>query len=165
MLFWKIGSSSLKDRINFDLCFVAIIAVCIVYILSLISIKLFKLSSYQSGTFSQACYRFNTYLGMALIINTLGEPGAWNFGILAGFIIPTINALAVSTLIWQSGHDVLLKKIDFMVKALLSNPLIIGCAAGIIFSKFNLDGVVKSPIYCVVAFFQTLGILHVLPRI
>jgi len=32
-------------------------------------------------------------------------------------------------------------------------------------SKFvNLDGVVESPIYCVAAVFQTLGILHVLPR-
>ncbi len=28
----------------------------------------------------------------------------------------------------------------------------------------SIDGVVKSPIYCVVAVFQTLGILHVLPR-
>ncbi len=28
-------------------------------------------------------------------------------------------------------------------------------------AKINLDGVVKSPIYCVVGFFQTLGILHV----
>ena len=28
----------------------------------------------------------------------------------------------------------------------------------------KIDGVVKSPIYCVVAVFQELGILHVLPR-
>ena len=28
----------------------------------------------------------------------------------------------------------------------------------------NIDGVVESPIYCVAAVFQTLGILHVLPR-
>jgi len=28
----------------------------------------------------------------------------------------------------------------------------------------HTDGVVKSPIYCVVVFFQTLGILHVWPR-
>ena len=29
---------------------------------------------------------------------------------------------------------------------------------------FMVDGVVKSPIYCVVAFFQSLGILHVYLR-
>jgi len=28
----------------------------------------------------------------------------------------------------------------------------------------KLDGVVESPIYCVASAFQTLGILHVLPR-
>jgi len=28
----------------------------------------------------------------------------------------------------------------------------------------TIDGVVKNPIYCVVVFFQTLGILHVWPR-
>ena len=30
--------------------------------------------------------------------------------------------------------------------------------------KNNIDGVVESPIYCVAAVFQKLGILHVLPR-
>jgi hypothetical protein len=37
------------------------------------------------------------------------------------------------------------------IKAVKSTPL-------------SFDGVVKSPIYCVAAVFQTLGILHVLPR-
>jgi hypothetical protein len=31
-------------------------------------------------------------------------------------------------------------------------------------SSPKTDGVVKSPIYCVVVFLQTLGILHVWPR-
>lgn len=140
MLFWKIGGSSSKDGFSIDLCFTAIIAVGIIYVLSLISMKIFSISNYQAGTFSQACYRFNTYLGMAVLINTLGEPGIINFGILLGFIIPIINVLAVATLIWHSGHELDLKeKINFMIKALVSNPLIIGCAAGIIFSKFNLQ--------------------------
>ncbi len=144
MLFWKIGGSSSKGGISIGLCVAAIIAVCIVYILSLISMKIFKISSFQAGTFSQACYRFNTYLGMAILINTLGEPGVLNFGILLGFIIPIINVFAVATLIWHSGHELDLKeKINFMIKALVSNPLIIGCVAGIIFSKFNL----KFPVF------------------
>ena len=33
-----------------------------------------------------------------------------------------------------------------------------------IISRNYFDGVVESPIYCVAAVFQTLGILHVLPR-
>jgi hypothetical protein len=34
-----------------------------------------------------------------------------------------------------------------------------------ILSTLNFDGVVESSIYCVAAVFQTLGILHVLPRL
>jgi len=135
MLFWKIGGSSSKEGISIGLFLAAVIAVCIVYILSLVSMKLFKISSYQSGAFSQACYRFNSYLGMAIVLNILNEQGARHFGILAGFIIPVINILAVSTLIWFSGNELRFKaKIDFLIKALISNPLIIGCVAGIFFA-------------------------------
>jgi len=35
---------------------------------------------------------------------------------------------------------------------------------GFIIYSYNIDGVVESPIYCVASVFQTLGILHVLPR-
>ena len=30
-------------------------------------------TSVSGGTFSQNCYRFNTYIGMAIVINALGE--------------------------------------------------------------------------------------------
>lgn len=135
MLFWKIGGSSSEGGISIDLCIASIIAVFIVYLLGLISMKIFKITSYQSGTFSQACYRFNTYLGMAIIINVLGEQGVRHFGILIGIVIPIINVLAVSTLIWHSGSGLgVRKKINFIIRALVSNPLILGCAAGIMFS-------------------------------
>jgi len=139
MLFWKIGSSSSKQGISLELLYAATIAVCIVYILSLLSIKIFKISSFKAGTFSQACYRFNTYIGMAIVINILGEPGIRHFGILISFIIPFINILAVSTLIWHSSSNLKFKtKATFLIKALVSNPLIIGCLAGIAFSRSNL---------------------------
>lgn len=139
MLFWKIGGSSSSGGVSVNLCLAAISAVCVIYIFSLLSMKIFKISHFQAGTFSQACYRFNTYLGMAVIINTLGEPGVRHFGILIGFLIPIINVFAVSTLIWHSGSELSFKeKIEFMIKALLSNPLIIGCVAGIIFSRIDL---------------------------
>jgi len=139
MLFWKIGGSSSKDEISIGLCLAAIIAICGIFIAGSISMKIFKISDFQSGTFSQSCYRFNTYLGVAIVMSTLGEPGVRHFGILIGMVIPLINVLAVSTLIWFSGNDMnFKKKMNFLVKALLSNPLIIGCVAGIFFSKLNI---------------------------
>jgi len=139
MLFWKIGSSSPDKGISIHLCAASIIVVIIVYILSLAAIWLFNISSFQAGTFSQACYRFNTYIGMAIVMNTLGESGIRYFGILIGFVIPIINVLAVSTLIWHSGKKGSVgQNTQFLLKALISNPLILGCMAGLIFSRFQL---------------------------
>ncbi|NOX33749.1 MAG: AEC family transporter [Deltaproteobacteria bacterium] len=136
MLFWKIGSSEPDKTISLNLCIASIMAVIIVYLLSLAAIRLFRISNFQAGSFSQACYRFNTYIGMAIVMNTLGESGIRYFGILIGFAIPIINVLAVSTLIWHSGKKGSTgQNLKSLLKALISNPLILGCAAGILFSR------------------------------
>ena len=139
MLFWKIGKTAPDTNDSFSLCMAAILAVVIVYLLSLLAIKLFHISSFQAGSFSQACYRFNTYIGMAVVMNALGETGARFFGVLIGFAIPIINVLAVSTLIWHSGKkQKIWRHAAHLLKALVSNPLIIGCIAGIFFSRSQL---------------------------
>ncbi|MBT3387924.1 MAG: AEC family transporter [Desulfobacula sp.] len=140
MLFWKIGSSTSDNGASVNLCTASILAVLIVYLLSLAAIRLFNISSFQAGTFSQACYRFNTYIGMAIVMNTLGESGIRSFGILIGFAIPIINVLAVSTLIWHSGKKGSIgQNTKYLLKALISNPLILGCMAGLFFSKFQFS--------------------------
>ena len=40
---------------------------------------------------------------MAVLINTFGQTGVQLFGILIGLIIPMINVLCVSILIWYGG--------------------------------------------------------------
>jgi len=140
MLFWKIGSSAPDKGVSFNLCTASILAVVVAYLISLAAIRMFHISDFQAGTFSQACYRFNSYIGMAIVMNTLGEQGIRYFGILIGFVIPIINVLAVSTLIWYSG-----KKrspgqhLKYLLKALISNPLILGCAAGLLFSNLRFS--------------------------
>jgi predicted permease len=136
MLFWKIGNSTGRDGFSAGLCLAGIMAVILVFGLSLIYIRKSRMIAFQAGSFSQACYRFNTYIGMAIVMNTLGEEGVRHFGILAGFAIPVINVLAVSVLIWHSDRNLEMKdKIYFFLRALISNPLILGCAAGFLVSK------------------------------
>ena len=140
MLFWKIGSAAPDTGTGFSLFLAGITAVFIVCVLSLIAIPVFGISRFQAGSFAQACYRFNTYIGMAVVMNALGEDGVRYFGILIGFAIPVINVLSVTTLIWFSGKK---QKISDhaarLIKALVSNPLIIGCLAGILFSRTSLE--------------------------
>ena len=137
LLFWKIGAAASDLIGDPGLYKAAICAVVSVYVLSSLYIKLFKVPAYQAGSFSQSCYRFNTYIGMAVILNALGENGARQFSILIGLIIPIINILAVSTLSWYSEKkESLPQRVRLTAKALISNPLIIACIAGIVYWKF-----------------------------
>lgn len=134
MLFWKIGAAS-AVTIEWSFYAAPLGTLCTIYALSLVLIRTTKITDYQAGTFSQSCYRFNTYIGMAVIINALGGEAAGIFGMLIGFMIPVINVLAVATLIWYSGKAYAVgEKTRLLIKALLSNPLIIGCATGILYA-------------------------------
>jgi len=137
MLFWKIGASPSVDDGATDLIAAAICAVGAVYLVSAVCMKLFRVTAFVAGSFSQSCYRFNTYVGMAVIWNLFGETGVSRFGILIGFIIPFINVLAVSTLIWFSGRTIdNRERLRITLRALISNPLIIGCLAGMAYARF-----------------------------
>lgn len=136
MLFWKIGGATFSGGIAWSLCQASLMALAIMFLLSIVAIKVFKISDFQAGSFAQSCYRFNTYIGVAVILNSLGEEGLSYFGVLIGVGIPIINVAAVSTLIWFSGENLPLQKRCLMtMKALGSNPLILGCLAGIIYSR------------------------------
>ncbi len=136
LLFWKIGASPSVDDSATDLVAAAICAVAIIYLVSALCLKVFKVSNFAAGSYSQSCYRFNTYVGMAVILNALGEAGVSRFGILIGFIIPIVNVLAVSTLIWYSGQAIdTRERLRITLRALVSNPLIIGCLAGVAYSR------------------------------
>jgi hypothetical protein len=136
LLFWKIGAAASDHLGDPGLYKAAICAVVSIYILSSLYIKFFRVPAYQAGSFSQSCYRFNTYIGMAIMLNALAEDGARQFSILIGLIIPIINILAVSTLSWYSEKKVSLpQRMGLTAKALISNPLIIACISGIVYWK------------------------------
>ncbi|MFZ1200863.1 MAG: AEC family transporter [Desulfobacterales bacterium] len=135
MLFWKIGGAG-KPAINMPLVAAGLCALMCTYGFGWLGIRIFKITDYQAGTFSQSCYRFNTYIGMAVIITALGEEAVGIFGVLIGFMIPIINLLAVATLIWYSGKTVAARDRNrLLVKALISNPLIIGCLTGMMYAR------------------------------
>ena len=139
MLFWKIGGAPINMSGSSGLYKAAVCAVASIYVLSSLYIKFSKVTGYQAGSFSQSCYRFNTYIGVAIILNAFGEEGIKLFGILIGIIIPFINVLAVSTLTWFSGTQITAReRVIQTVKALVANPLILACLSGIVYA--NLIG-------------------------
>lgn len=138
LLFWKIGKPTTSLTIEWDLIVCVVCAVFLVFVMSLFFVRIFGFPDYEFGSFSQSCYRFSTYIGMALILSAVGEEGVRLFGVLIGFIIPFINVLAVSSMIWYSGgHCPVERRAVIIVKAMVSNPLIVACLAGVLYSKLG----------------------------
>lgn len=140
MLFYKIGSTSpSNDSGMFNLCLVVIISITLAWIASLVLIKTLSVPHFKAGTFSQAAFRFSSYIGLAVIINTLGESGIRSFGILIGVVIPVINILSVITLIrFGTTASTPLQTLLNSLKSIILNPLILGCIAGGVYSAAGL---------------------------
>lgn len=132
MLFWKIGGAGSAVQFNWPLMASVLTVVFAGYLASLVYIKTAGVTSFEAGSFSQCAYRFNTYVGLAVILSALGEEGVTRFGVIISLCIPIINVLAVTTLIWFSQARYSAGEKSWLVlKALLLNPLIIGCLAGL----------------------------------
>lgn len=138
LLFWKIGGANqtfTPESIRFYMA--ALGAVVILYVLSTLYILVFRVPQFQAGSFSQSCYRFNTYIGMAVILTVWGEAGMAQFGVLIGMVIPIINVLAVSTLIWFSGHATDWRyRLRMTLRAMITNPLILACATALAYARW-----------------------------
>jgi malonate transporter and related proteins len=139
MLFWKIGNPAGGAAFAWDLTLAVLLAVLAMLVISLLYVKAIGMRNFAVGSFSQCCYRFNTYVGMAVVLSTLGEEGGRYFGIIITFTIPFINVLAVATLIWFGDADYLPEeKLRMLLKALFSNPLILACMTGMLTSRLQM---------------------------
>lgn len=139
LLFWKIGKPAPLSGVYWELIGAVMCAVVAAFALSLVVAHIFKIPHFKVGSFSQSCYRFSTYIGMAVVLGATGEEGVRLFGVLIGFVIPFINVLAVSSLIWFSGESFSWRlKSRMLLKAMISNPLILACGCGIVYSSFRV---------------------------
>ncbi|MFO7830887.1 MAG: AEC family transporter [Desulfuromonadaceae bacterium] len=139
MLFWKVSTATGSDAVDASLIWAGIAAVSAVFLASTVFILKGGVAPFQAGSFSQSCYRFNTYIGMAVVLQAMGDAGVVQFAVLVGILIPIINVMAVTILIWFSGQEMTrAQKQRYLVRALASNPLIIACVAGLLLSASGL---------------------------
>jgi hypothetical protein len=136
MLFKEIGGATFTAGMAWSFVAASLCAIIAMGVLSILAIQLCGITRFQAGSFAQSCYRFNTYIGVAVILNSLGPEGVKYFGIMIGFAIPLINLFAVTTLIWYAGEEVgLRRRLVLAGKALVSNPLILGRLAGMVYAQ------------------------------
>ena len=73
MLFWKVGGAPHGEGDQLLFVGVTLMAMAMMFVISTLVIIFGPVRPFQAGTFSQSCYRFNTYIGVAVILNSLGE--------------------------------------------------------------------------------------------
>ena len=101
-------------------------------------------------------FRFNTYVGFALVSRLFGQEGLALMSLLIAFWVPISNSIAVAALAGAvaqrdqtRGEGSVLRK---TLKAIVTNPLIIATTAGLI---VNLTGLHVPEV--VMTFFKSLG--------
>lgn len=78
----------------------------------------------------QCAFRFNSYLGLALIGQLHGETGLARMSLMLGIAIPLVNVVAIWSLARRTGN---------LAREMARNPLIIGTVSGIAFSLAGLE--------------------------
>lgn len=90
---------------------------------------LFQLTPLTFASSIQTAFRFNTYVGLAVIDRLAGQAGVATFAMLLGVIVPLVNGLAVWFLARQGDAS--------LWRELLRNPMILSTLSGF---AFNLTG-------------------------
>jgi hypothetical protein len=140
MLFWKVSTAAGSDNVESSLIWAGMLAVGVIFGASTLFIVKGGVPAFQAGSFSQSCYRFNTYIGMAVVLQAMGDAAVVQFAVLVGILIPIINVMAVTVLIWFSGEEMTrAQKQRYLLRALASNPLIIACVAGLLLSASGVQ--------------------------
>jgi len=99
------------------------------FLLSLLAKPLFRLDHQLHATGSQCCYRFNTYIGLAVAGSLFGTQGVALAALLLGVMIPLANFGAVAVLASQSERGFLME--------IVQHPLVVSSVAGF---AWNLAG-------------------------
>ena len=100
------------------------------FLLSLAPGPLFRLDRKLLATGSQAGYRFNTYVGLAIAGSLFGTPGVALAALLLGVMIPLANFLAVAMLASHGQRG--------FVGELARNPLLVSTLAGFTWNALGL---------------------------
>lgn len=127
LLIYKLSTAQFHaDSINFVLASLLAIFFTMVVLIIINKISPTKNSSFTS--IMQGGIRFNTYVFLALSGSIFGDKGLILSAIILTFAIPLINVLCVTIFALYSDNNKL--NFKYLVKSIVTNPLIIACAIG-----------------------------------
>lgn len=112
--------------------------------------KLAPAGKVTDASIRQCGYRFNSYIGFAIVFALYGNTGLALFALLVGVWVPISNAVAVADLAASTSREG--TGVKGIVKSIAKNPLILATVAGLV---FNVCGLALPSL--VTSVFKTLG--------
>ncbi len=146
MLFWNLYTSSLEHAVQPVLLLYAVGATLVMYGLSLAIVLPTEKDPEKQGVKIQGMYRSNlAVIGLPLAAALTPGQDMGPVAVLAAVVVPLFNVLAVVTLSVFHGERLPAGKLAKMV---LTNPLILGSAAGLLFlaTGWKLPSVLESAV-------------------
>ena len=130
MLISKMSVADLSGTDAIPLISVLVISLAIISLLCFVVKPLLNITNSSFSSVFQGATRINTFIGLSLAENILGNSGLIIAVIIAAILIPILNFIVVIVLQHYGLKDET-ANLKSIFKQLLKNPLIIGCAIGI----------------------------------
>ncbi len=105
-------------------------AALVAIVLGMAASRLFRLSAPAFASAFQCAFRFNSYIGLAIVDRVYGDAGIAAFAVMQAVMAPLVNAVAVWALARHGNFGLL--------RELVRNPLIIATVAGL---SWNFAGI------------------------
>lgn len=136
-LFHSVYTTDLSAAFNGKLILFAILSLLALFLLLLLLIPRMEKADKRRSVIIQAIFRSNFALfGLPVATSLCGEEKVGPTALLVGIIVPIYNVLAVITLEMFRGGKPSVRK---MLKGIVTNPLIIAPAIGILFYLLHLN--------------------------
>lgn len=144
LVFSNIHSSDLQNAFRPRLIFFALGAIFLIFLLATYLFPKLEENKKSCGAMIQASYRSNfVLLGLPLVQNLYPNEDLGLTALAIGLVIPFYNVLAVITLESFRGGRVSGRRI---LRNIATNPLILGCVAGLLLMPLRLPAVLDQTI-------------------
>ena len=136
LLFFNIYQSDVKSSFNINLITFSISSIVILFVVLCFLIPKIEKDNKKRGVMIQGIFRSNFVIfGMPIATSIYGEGNIGTTALLIAVIVPLFNLLSVISLELFRDGEINLKKI---LKGIITNPLIISSAIGILFVTLNI---------------------------
>ena len=136
LLFFNIYQSDGKSSFNINLITFSVSSIVILFVVLCFLIPKIEKDNKKRGVMIQGIFRSNFVIfGMPIATSIYGEGNIGTTALLIAVIVPLFNLLSVISLELFKDGEINLKKI---LKGIITNPLIIASAIGILFVTLNI---------------------------